>query len=45
VLNRPGVAGRRDGLLAEIPTEPGVDRDEYPPAVGRGRANGRYVFG
>ena len=39
VLNRPGAEARRDRLLEEIPTRPGFDRDEYPPAVGRGRAN------
>ena len=41
VLNRKGTDGRRDRLLEGIPTRPGYDRDEYPPAVGRGRANGR----
>jgi hypothetical protein len=40
VLNRPGADERRDRLLADIPTRAGFDRDEYPPAVGRGRANG-----
>lgn len=40
VLNRPGADARRDRLLEDIPTRPGFDRDEYPPAVGRGRANG-----
>jgi hypothetical protein len=39
VLNRPGADERRDRLLENIPTRPGFDRDEYPPAVGRGRAN------
>lgn len=39
VLNRPGADERRDRLLESIPTRPGFDRDEYPPAVGRGRAN------
>ena len=39
-LNRPHAAQRRDRLLANVPTKPGNDRDEYPPAVGRGRANG-----
>ena len=37
MLNRPGADARRDRLLAGIPTRPGMDRDEYPPAVGRGR--------
>lgn len=40
VLNRPGADDRRDRLLEDILTKPGFDRDEYPAAVGRGRANG-----
>jgi hypothetical protein len=36
VLNRPGAGARRDRLLTNVPTRPGMDRDEYPPAVGRG---------
>jgi hypothetical protein len=40
VLNRPGADQRRDRLLENIATRPEFDRDEYPPAVGRGRANG-----
>ncbi|HEV3485121.1 MAG TPA: hypothetical protein VG106_06920 [Vicinamibacterales bacterium] len=40
VLNRPGADERRNRLLEHIPTRPGFDRDEYPPAVGRGRPNG-----
>lgn len=40
VLNRPGADQRRDRLLEHIPTRTGFDRDEYPPAVGRGRPNG-----
>jgi hypothetical protein len=40
VLNRPGASGRRDRLLEDIPTRSGYDRDEYPPAVGRGRGKG-----
>lgn len=40
VLNRPHADDRRDRLLEDIPTKAGFDRDEYPPAVGRGRANG-----
>jgi hypothetical protein len=39
VLNRSGADERRGRLLENIPTRPGFDRDEYPPAVGRGRAN------
>jgi hypothetical protein len=36
-------AGRRratDRLLEDIPTRAGFDRNEYPPAVGRGRGPG-----
>src|SRR3954469_627209 len=40
VLNRPGADGRRDRLLAGWVPRPGYDRDEYPPAVGRGRGTG-----
>lgn len=42
VLNRPGADERRDRLLEESGLAPRADedRDEYPPAVGRGRANG-----
>ena len=40
VLNRPGADARRDRLLAGFETRPGFDRDEYPPAVGRGRGKG-----
>lgn len=37
VLNRPGANARRDRLLSDFPTRKGYDRDEYPPAIGRGR--------
>jgi hypothetical protein len=40
VLNRVGAAARRERLLAPYPTRPGQDRDEYPPAVGRGKGLG-----
>ena len=40
VLNRRGADARRDRLLAGYPTREGFDRDEYPPAVGRGRGKG-----
>jgi hypothetical protein len=40
VVNRPGADARRDELLRDIPTRSGFDRDEYPPAVGRGRGKG-----
>lgn len=37
VINRPGADARRDRLLRDVPTKEGYDRDEYPPAVGRGK--------
>ena len=39
IVNRPHADDRRDRLLEETPLRPrqGFDRDEYPPAVGRGR--------
>ena len=41
VLNRPGADDRRDKLLGRFPSPPEFhDRDEYPPAVGRGRGRG-----
>jgi hypothetical protein len=40
VLNRPGADERRERLLRDIPTRADFDRDEYPPAVGRGRGKG-----
>jgi hypothetical protein len=40
VVNRRGADARRDRLLEDIPTRDGYDRDEYPPAVGRGRGRG-----
>ncbi len=40
VVNREGADERRDRLLEDIPTKDGFDRDEYPPAVGRGRGRG-----
>ncbi len=36
IVNRAGSDARRDRLLQDLPTRPGFDRDEYPPAVGRG---------
>jgi hypothetical protein len=36
VLNRAGASARRARLLQDVPTRAGQDRDEYPPAVGRG---------
>jgi hypothetical protein len=40
VLNRRRADERRERLLRDIPTREGFDRDEYPPAVGRGRGPG-----
>jgi hypothetical protein len=40
VVNRPGADERRERLLRDVPTRDGFDRDEYPPAVGRGRGPG-----
>jgi hypothetical protein len=37
VLDRNGADARRERLLADIPTRAGMDRDEYPPAVGRAK--------
>ena len=37
VLNRRGAEARRARLLDGYRTRPGMDRDEYPPAVGRRR--------
>jgi hypothetical protein len=44
-LRRAGADRRRSRLLADIATRRGYDRDEYPPAVGRGsvRADVAYV--
>lgn len=40
VLNRPHASSRRERLLEGYETRDGYDRDEYPPAVGRGRGKG-----
>jgi hypothetical protein len=40
VIDRSGANGRRDRRLEDIPTRRGYDRDEYPPAVGRGHGVG-----
>jgi len=37
VLDRRGAEARRERLLSGRSTRPGMDRDEYPPAVGRGK--------
>lgn len=40
VLNRPGADARRDRLLEDHMSREGYDRDEYPPALGRGKGKG-----
>jgi hypothetical protein len=40
VVNRRGADARRERLLAGYPTRATLDRDEYPPSVGRGRGPG-----
>jgi hypothetical protein len=40
VVNRRGADARRERALRDIPTREGFDRDEYAPAVGRGRGPG-----
>ena len=40
VLNRAGADARRGRLLKGRTTRSGHDRDEYPPAIGRGRGAG-----
>jgi hypothetical protein len=44
-VHRAGADTRRDRLLRGVATRPGMDRDEYPPAVARGsyRADVAYV--
>ena len=39
-INRAGADQRRDRLLQDVPTRPGYDRDEYPPAMARGKGAG-----
>lgn len=36
-INRPYADARRNRLLQDYETREGFDRDEYPPAVGRGK--------
>jgi hypothetical protein len=40
VLNRDGSDERRERLLRNHATRDGFDRDEYPPAIGRGEGGG-----
>ena len=44
VLRRGGADERRDDLLDAYPTRDGFDRDEYPPAVGRGEADAHVAY-
>ena len=39
VVERRGTDARRDRLLPSYATRAGYDRDEYPPAMGRGRGS------
>ncbi len=39
MIDRRGTDARRDRLLANVATRDGYDRDEYPPAMGRGRGS------
>jgi Deoxyribonuclease NucA/NucB len=43
-LRRGGADERRDDLLDAYPTRDGFDRDEYPPAVGRGEADAHVAY-
>lgn len=45
VLARSGASSRRDRLLTGVATRAGYDRDEYPPAVGRGRGSSGLTRG
>jgi hypothetical protein len=40
VLNRDGASARRARLLEGVATKRGYDRDEYPPALARGKGKG-----
>jgi hypothetical protein len=40
VVNRRGADERRQRVSRDVPTRKGFDRDEYPPAVGRGHGPG-----
>jgi hypothetical protein len=44
-IEHDGASQRREHLLEGVPTRPGYDRDEYPPAVGRSvvKADVAYV--
>jgi hypothetical protein len=40
IVSRRMADERRERLMRDVPTREGFDRDEYPPAVGRGRGPG-----
>ena len=40
IVNRPDADRRRNRLLRTVKSRPGQDRDEYPPAILRGRGDG-----
>ncbi len=42
-INRPGTKSNRDASLKGIPTKPGKDRDEYPPAMFKEGGQGASV--
>jgi len=44
VLSRDGADARRERLLDAYGTRPGMDRDEYPPAVGRRRWRAHVAY-
>ena len=45
VIERRGTDARRDRLLPGYATKAGYDRDEYPPAMGRGRGSSGLTRG
>lgn len=45
VVNRVGADERRERATEPFPTKDGFDRDEYPPAVGRGRGGQKLTRG
>lgn len=44
VLRRSGASRRRSRLLAGMPTRPGRDRDEYPPAAARATVDADVAY-
>ncbi|CAB4957974.1 unannotated protein [freshwater metagenome] len=44
VLRRTGASRRRARLLAGMPTRPGRDRDEYPPAAARATVDADVAY-